>query len=77
MSEGDDEIAALRVAQSELSSGNTSGNVYIRLSEGAVAFLTTRSNAKEEIDAKLRIAIQSSTSPSDLKSKQPKPQSSF
>ena len=50
-------ISELRVAQSELVSGNTSGKVFVRLSEGAVAFLTDRPKAQEQVSTKLRNAL--------------------
>lgn len=48
------DIGTLRVAQSELISGNTGGKVYIRLSEGSVAFLTPRDVAQSQVNAQLR-----------------------
>jgi hypothetical protein len=43
------DISTLRVAQAELISGDTSGKVYVRLSEGAVAFLTKRPVAEARV----------------------------
>lgn len=43
------QLESLRVAQLELVSGNTSGNVFVQLSPGAVFFHTDRQNAKEKI----------------------------
>lgn len=37
-----DTISTLRVTKSELTSGDTAGKVYMRLSAGSVAFLTKR-----------------------------------
>lgn len=51
------DISALRVAQAELISGNTSGKVFIRLSPGSVAFLTDRPKAQEKIAKQLRQAV--------------------
>jgi len=39
----EEKLTALRVAQAELISGDTTGKVYMRLSPGSVAFLTKRS----------------------------------
>jgi hypothetical protein len=47
-------VTELRVAQSELVSGDKSGKVFVRLSEGAVAFLTDRPKAQEQVSTKLR-----------------------
>ena len=47
-------IQALRVAQSELVSGDTSGKVFLRLSDGACAFLTDRSKAQDHISQQIR-----------------------
>jgi hypothetical protein len=52
-----DEIGPLRVAQSELVSGDTSGKVFLRASPGAVAFLTDRSQAQAQISSQLRLAL--------------------
>ena len=43
-----------RVAQAELSSGNTNGNVYMQLSPGAGLFLTDRIIAVENISNRIR-----------------------
>jgi hypothetical protein len=43
-------ISTLRVAKAELTSGDTSGKVYMMLSEGGVAFLTKRSVAEARVD---------------------------
>lgn len=51
------DLSALRVAQAELISGDTSGKVYMRLSPGSVAFLTDRSKAKEKVAIQLREAV--------------------
>jgi hypothetical protein len=50
-------VTELRVAQSELISGDKSGKVFVRLSEGAVAFLTERPKAQEQVSTKLRRAV--------------------
>jgi hypothetical protein len=50
----DRSIAELRVAQSELVSGDTTGKVYVRLSEGAVGYLTDRAKVKADIATSLR-----------------------
>jgi hypothetical protein len=52
-----DRISELRVAQTELVSGDTTGKVYMRLSDGAVGFLIDRSKAKAEIATRLRQEI--------------------
>jgi hypothetical protein len=52
-----DRISERRVAQTELVSGDTTGKVYMRLSEGAVGFLIDRSKAKAEIATRLRQEI--------------------
>jgi hypothetical protein len=51
------DIPTLRVAQAELMSGDTSGKVYVRLSEGSVAFLVDRPQAQSEVAAQLRRAL--------------------
>ena len=53
----DTTIQALRVAQAELSSGNTQGKVFMRLSEGAVALKVDRSKAQDLVNADLRNAL--------------------
>ena len=50
-------ISTLRVAQSELSSGDTSGKVYMRLSTGSVAFLTKRSVVQARVDKMIQQEI--------------------
>ena len=50
-------IATLRVAQAELSSGDTSGKVYMRLSPGSVAFLTKRSVVQARVDKMIQQEI--------------------
>jgi len=50
-------INELRVAQAELDSGNTDGEVYLRLSEGAVAFCTQRQSVQQHVDQHLRSAV--------------------
>ena len=44
-----EELESLKVAQLELVSGNTSGNVFVQLSPGAVFFHTDRQNAKRKV----------------------------
>ena len=44
-----DTLPKLRVAKSELASGDTTGKVYMRLSEGSVAFLTKRTVAEARV----------------------------
>jgi hypothetical protein len=50
-------IESLRVSQAELSSGNTEGSVFMRLSEGSCAFLIDRNLAKEKTASKLRTVL--------------------
>jgi hypothetical protein len=50
-------VTELRVAQSELVSGDKSGKVFMRLSKGAVAFRTERPKAQEQVSTKLRRAV--------------------
>ena len=51
-------INALRVAQAELSSGNIQGKeVFLRLSEGAVAFPVERETAKTMVSSELQQAL--------------------
>jgi len=57
MTESVESINTLRVAQSELSSGNTSGRVFLRLSDGAAAFAVDRSVAQDHVGADLRRAL--------------------
>jgi hypothetical protein len=48
-------LEALRVAQAELSSGDTTtGKVFIQASPGAAMFLTDREAAKEKVAAEIR-----------------------
>ena len=47
-------IRELRVAQAELRSGNQTGRVFCRVSEGAVAFCVPRSQAEKEVSSLLR-----------------------
>ena len=47
-------LEALRVAQAELSSGDTSGNVFVQLSPGSAMFLVARSAAQEEVASEIR-----------------------
>jgi hypothetical protein len=47
----------LRVAQSELVSGDTSGKVFMRLSPGSVAFLTDRDKAKQKLASQIRQTV--------------------
>lgn len=51
------DISTLRVAQAELSSGDTTGKVYMRLSPGSVAFLKDRSDVKQKVSAQIRQAV--------------------
>jgi hypothetical protein len=53
----DHDIERTRVIQAELVSGDTSGQVYMRLSEGGVAFLADRGKAEEVVSTKLRSAL--------------------
>jgi hypothetical protein len=50
-------ISELRVAQAELVSGNTQGRVFMRLSPGAVAFVTDRKVAEERVASDLRKSL--------------------
>jgi len=47
-------LEALRVAQTELCSGDTNGSVYVQLSPGAAMFLTDRSLAVEQVSKDIR-----------------------
>lgn len=47
-------LEALRVAQAELSSGDTTGKVFIQASPGAAMFLTDREAAKKKVAAEIR-----------------------
>lgn len=47
-------INELRVAQAELTSGNTEGKVFVRLSSGAVGFRIERQEAQERVTKELR-----------------------
>lgn len=47
-------LEALRVAQAELSSGDTSGKVFLQPSPGAALFLTDRAVAKERVASEIR-----------------------
>ena len=51
-------LAALRVAQAELCSGNTNGAVYIQLSPGAAMFRTDRVVALEKVSKEVSQVIQ-------------------
>ena len=57
MTNPEEKITTLRVAQAELSSGDTSGNVYMRLSPGSVAFLTNRSVVEARVDKMIQQEI--------------------
>eukprot|EP00980_Cylindrotheca_fusiformis_P004574 scaffold977_cov128-Cylindrotheca_fusiformis.AAC.10 len=50
-------INGLRVTQAELANGDTSGQVYVRLSPDGVAFLTDRGKAKYLVSASLRSTL--------------------
>jgi hypothetical protein len=50
-----DTITTLRVAQAELTEGDTTGKVYMRLSKGAVAFLTKRSVVEARVQKMIEI----------------------
>lgn len=50
-------LEALRVAQAELSGGNTSGKVFVQQSQGAVMILTDRDTAKEKVATEIRQII--------------------
>mmetsp|Transcript_27868 Transcript_27868/g.46090 ORF Transcript_27868/g.46090 Transcript_27868/m.46090 type:complete len:87 (+) Transcript_27868:177-437(+) len=50
-------LTEFRVAQAELVSGNTTGKVYVRLSDGAAAYLTDRPKAKAHVSNMLRREI--------------------
>lgn len=50
----DSVVNTLRVAKAELSSGNVQGKVFCRLSEGAVAFQTERSEAIAKVSRDLQ-----------------------
>lgn len=47
-------LEALRVAQAELSGGDTSGRVYTQHSQGAAMFLADRAAVKEELASEIR-----------------------
>jgi hypothetical protein len=49
-----EDITVLRVAQSELVSGNTTGKVYMRLSHGSAPLLTSRPKVQTVVSSKLR-----------------------
>lgn len=51
------ELDVLRVAQSELASGSTKGEVYLQASPGAVMFLTERSVAQVKVASQIQAAI--------------------
>lgn len=51
-------LTALRVAQAELCSGNTSGSVYRGLSHGSVMFLTGREVASDFVANEIRTILQ-------------------
>lgn len=53
----DDKISTLRVAQSELVSGDTTGQVFRRLSPGAVAFAVDRKETQAKFSSQLRQAV--------------------
>jgi hypothetical protein len=48
----------LRVADQELSSGNTKGQVFVQVSKGAVAFLTDRPVVQARVSRQLRASIE-------------------
>jgi hypothetical protein len=50
-------LVALRVAQAELRSGDTSGKIFVQLSEGAAMFLTDRSVAQEKVASEIRTIV--------------------
>ena len=50
-------ISTLRVAKAELTSGDTSGKVFMRLSEGSVAFLAKRAVAEARVDKMIQREI--------------------
>ena len=50
-------LEALRVAQAELSSGDTSGKVFVQLSPGSAMFLKDRSEAKEKVASEIRHVV--------------------
>ena len=51
-------LQALRVAQSELCSGDVSGNVYTQVSPGAAMFLTSREVAINDVTKRIRDIVQ-------------------
>lgn len=53
-SDDSSKLEALRVAQAELSSGDTTGKVFMQTSPGAAMFLTDREVAKEKVAAEIR-----------------------
>lgn len=57
MSDETSNLTALRVAQSELVSGNTSGQVFVQLSPGAAMFRTDRTVAQDMVASKIQQAI--------------------
>ena len=56
-SEAEQRLEALRVAQSELVSGNTDGRVYMRASPGAALFLTDRTVAIQKVSEQIKGTI--------------------
>jgi hypothetical protein len=50
-------LEALRVAQAELSSGDTSGSVFRQFSPGAAMFLTDRSVTQEKVASEIRAIV--------------------
>ena len=67
----DRKVNELRVAQSELVSGNTNGQVFMRLSPGAVAFVTDRSDAQDRVAAQLRKTLLQQEFPTGKKRNMP------
>ena len=50
-------VNTLRVAKAELTSGNISGKVFYRLSEGSVAFRAERPTVVAKVSEELRQAL--------------------
>jgi hypothetical protein len=50
----EDHLEALRVAQAELLSGNTNGDVFLQASPGAAMFLTDRTLAVNHVTNQIR-----------------------
>ena len=62
-------LEALRVAQAELSSGDTTGKVFMQASPGAAMFLADRKVAKEKVAAEIRQIVLGEVGGGDGKTK--------